>query len=476
MALVETAHGRDLDALDDATTREEAVLRTRTARSHDCTARGLATSREGSPRRGRMPPCPVFLERGRGSRVWDVDGTEYVDMHAGFGASSPGTGTRPSHRRDRSGRSWEPTSPSPWPDLVPVAAELARRFGLPLWRFTNSGTESTPAAIHHARATGRTPPHQGRGLVPRPPRLRAGLGLPRRGPLSALRRRRRRGPASTAPCRRRSPRSWYVVPSGVIDAVRRVLLEHPGEIAGMIVEPVMMNIGVVPPPPGYLDERVTVLHQARCPAHVRRGEDRPGPIVPGGATECFGVVPDIVCLAKALGGGVPCGAIGARPRVMELIAVRCLRAGRHVQRQPADDGGRQGDAARGPHPGGLAPASTTLREELVARARRRPPTVTNLSGYVEPVRRQGRHRVLAGARSATTATSAATTPATATGHWRHQTTAACSSRRGGRWSSGRCRSSTGPMTSPSSSPTSSASPPTCRADGPRTASGRVRTV
>ena len=71
--------------------------------------------------------------------------------------------------------------------------------------------------------------------------------------------------------RPRSPRSSHVVPFGRLDAVRRVLLEHPGEIAGMIIEPVMMNIGVVPPPPGYLDgaRRRCCTPTARCSRSTR---------------------------------------------------------------------------------------------------------------------------------------------------------------------------------------------------------------
>ncbi|MET0578989.1 MAG: aminotransferase class III-fold pyridoxal phosphate-dependent enzyme, partial [Ilumatobacteraceae bacterium] len=106
---------------------------------------------------------------------------------------------------------------------------------------------------------------------------------------------------------------------GRLDAVRRVLLDHPGEIAGMIIEPVMMNIGVVPPPPGYLDSLAVLLHTHG--ALLTFDEVKTGlTIAPGGATERFGVVPDIVCLAKALGGGVPCGAIGGTAEVMQVIA------------------------------------------------------------------------------------------------------------------------------------------------------------
>jgi glutamate-1-semialdehyde 2,1-aminomutase len=87
----------------------------------------------------------------------------------------------------------------------------------------------------------------------------------------------------------------------------------------MIIEPVMMNIGVVPPPPGYLDALAQLLHKHG--ALLAFDEVKTGlTIAPGGATERFGMVPDIVCLAKALGGGVPCGAIGGTADVMGVIA------------------------------------------------------------------------------------------------------------------------------------------------------------
>ena len=87
----------------------------------------------------------------------------------------------------------------------------------------------------------------------------------------------------------------------------------------MIIEPVMMNIGVVPPPPGYLDALAALLHTHG--ALLIFDEVKTGvTIAPGGATERFGVVPDVVCLAKAIAGGVPCGAIGGTAEVMEVIA------------------------------------------------------------------------------------------------------------------------------------------------------------
>ena len=301
------------------------------------------------------------------------------------------------------------------------------------------------AAVHLMRAaTGRDRHHQGRGQLPRPPRRRAGVRVPR-----ARRRRTRRAAAVGARARRRrrrpSPRSTHVVPFGRLDAVRRVLLDHPGEIAGMIIEPVMMNIGVVPPPPGYLDALAALLHTHG--ALLTFDEVKTGlTIAPGGATERFGVVPDIVCLAKALGGGVPCGAIGGTAEVMEPDRRRDVRAGRHVQRQPADDGRGQGDAARGAHAGRVRATSTTC-----ARSSSSGPTTRSAATTCPATSARTGPRARSCSRrraSATTATSAATTPATATPTGCTSTTAACSCRRGGRWSSGRCRSSTPPTTSP----------------------------
>jgi glutamate-1-semialdehyde 2,1-aminomutase len=103
------------------------------------------------------------------------------------------------------------------------------------------------------------------------------------------------------------------------DAVARVLAEHPGRVAGMIVEPVMMNAGIIPPEPGYLEAIRDLLHGAG--ALLAFDEVKTGLTVsPGGASAVYGVTPDIICLAKALGGGLPLSAIGGTAEVMGLIA------------------------------------------------------------------------------------------------------------------------------------------------------------
>src|SRR5262245_32197535 len=101
-------------------------------------------------------PWPVYIERGEGALVWDVDGSEYVDFHNGFGVmcighANPDVGAAVKARVDEGTHFAAPTAGS-----IVVAEELTRRFGLPQWRFTNSGTESTMDAVHLARgATGR---------------------------------------------------------------------------------------------------------------------------------------------------------------------------------------------------------------------------------------------------------------------------------------------------------------------------------
>ena len=96
-------------------------------------------------------------------------------------------------------------------------------------------------------------------------------------------------------------------------AVERVLTSHPGQIAGMIVEPIMMNAGIIHPEPGYLAGLRDLLHAHG--ALLTFDEVKTGLTAgPGGATRLYGVVPDLTCLAKAIGGGISIAAIGGRMR------------------------------------------------------------------------------------------------------------------------------------------------------------------
>jgi glutamate-1-semialdehyde 2,1-aminomutase len=263
------------------------------------------------------PPQPIFIQRGQGSRVWDVDGNEYVDFHNGFGVMVVGHAhpliVEAISERARLGTHFA----QPGEDAVVVARELARRFQQPQWRFTNSGTESTLDAVRLARGfTGRDHlvkieatyhGHHDALMVSVEPKPNL-MGPPD-------------NPASV-PYSEGIPRAMsdltLVVAFNDADQLERVFARHPGKIAAVIVEPVMMNLGIVMPDDGYLAQVKEIAH--RHGALLIFDEVKTGcTIAPGGATERLGVTPDIVALAKAIGGGVPCGAVGGRADVMALI-------------------------------------------------------------------------------------------------------------------------------------------------------------
>ena len=132
-------------------------------------------------------PQAVWLTHGSGSKIYDVDGTEYVDLHGGYGAGLAGHAHPAIVEAVRNQVARGTHFAQPTEDAILVAEELARRFGLPLWRFTNSGTESTMDAVHLMPRDYRSrPDREGGGLLPRPPRLGPGVGAAGRGGRRAL--------------------------------------------------------------------------------------------------------------------------------------------------------------------------------------------------------------------------------------------------------------------------------------------------
>ena len=131
----------------------------------------------------------------------------------------------------------------------------------------------------------------------------------------------------------------------------------------------MMNINIVPPVPGYL-ERVRELTRAHGAVLIFDEVKTGAAVAAGGATELFGVTPDVVCLAKAICGGLPGGAVGMTPRARGARGRRPRPPAGHVQRQPARHGRRAGGAAGGAHARGLHAACTraTGRCSTAARA------------------------------------------------------------------------------------------------------------
>ena len=325
MTTIEPAAARiDRDRVAGLTERQRAVLRERTAGSGRMFDRAATVMPGGVPSSfQRNDPWPVYLERGEGARVWDVDGNEYLDFHNGFGVmcvghANPAIAAAVKARMDDGTHFAAPTEGS-----IAVAEELTRRWGLPSWRFTNSGTESTMDAIHLARAaSGREvivkiegtyhghhdavmvsvkPPPAEMGDRARPASVPYGEGYPEA--LTSLTR---------------------VVPFNDADALERVLAELDGQVAGLILEPAMMNVNIVPPVPGYL-ERVRELTRAHGVTLIFDEVKTGAAVAAGGATELYGVTPDVVCLAKAICGGLPGGAIGMTEELARLITDNRVR-------------------------------------------------------------------------------------------------------------------------------------------------------
>lgn len=312
----------DRERIAALTEREEARLNERTQASSALFARARGALAGGVPSSYHLrDPWPIYIDRGRGPRIWDVDGNELLDFHNGFGSMVQGH-AHPAVEaavRERLPRGTHFAAPTE--DGIVVAEELARRFRLPKWRYTNSGSEATMDAIRIARAfTGRDTivkifgsyhGHHDYAMV--------SIGVPYEeiGDREAY---------ASLPYGEGIPQSvadlTIAVPFNDAGAMeRRIerLIEEGRKPACVIMEAAMMNLGVVLPEPGYL-EAVRDLTERHGIVLVFDEVKTGLCIAAGGAVERFGVLPDMVTLAKTLGAGFPSGAIGATEEIMELVA------------------------------------------------------------------------------------------------------------------------------------------------------------
>jgi glutamate-1-semialdehyde 2,1-aminomutase len=301
--------------------REETALNERTRKSEQMykRAQNVLTGGVASSYQLR-DPWPIYLEHGKGPKVWDVDGNEMYDFHNGFGSmvqghAHPAIGKAIRDRYDRGTHFAAPTE-----DAIVVGEELKRRWGLPRWRYTNSGSESTMDAIRIARArTGRDTVmkifgsyHGHHDTV----MVSIGVEYDRIGDRDNL-----ESLAYGAGIPQATVDMTIAVPFNDAPAMERRIERLTAEgrkPACVIMEAAMMNLGVVLPQPGYLEavREITRRHDiVLIFDEVKTGLA----IAAGGATERFNVTPDMVTLAKALGGGVPTGAIGATEEVMEVV-------------------------------------------------------------------------------------------------------------------------------------------------------------
>jgi glutamate-1-semialdehyde 2,1-aminomutase len=311
----------DRERIRELTEREERTLNERTPKSRALYERARTSLAGGVASSYQLrEPWPIYLERGEGAHVWDVDGNELLDFHNGYGSMTQGHAhpaiTRAVERRILLGTHFA----APTEDAVSVAEELQRRWGLSKWRYTNSGTEATMDAVRIARGlTGRDTivkifgSYHGHNdslmvstggtdvaeLAPDElPSIGYGAGLPQA-----------------------VVELTVAVPFNDVDAMERRIerLESEGRApACVVMEAAMMNLGIIPPEPGYL-EAVRELTKRRGIVLLFDEVKTGFTIAAGGATERFGVQPDLVTLAKSLGGGLPSGAIGGTDEVMRVV-------------------------------------------------------------------------------------------------------------------------------------------------------------
>lgn len=255
---------------------------------------------------------PPVIARGHGPYLEDVDGHRYIDYLASWGPLILGHAAPAVVEAVTRAASVGTSFGAPTEAEVEMARLVVEAVpSIEMVRFVNSGTEATMSALRLARGyTGRTKVVKFEGcyhghvdsLLARAGSALATLGLPDSAGVP---------PSFTA--------ETVVVPYNDPAAVDEAFSAHGEEVAAVIVEPVAANMGVVPPAAGFLE-------------HLREATRRFGAllifdeVVTGfrvayrGAQERFGVVPDLTCLGKVIGGGLPVGAYGGRAEIMERVA------------------------------------------------------------------------------------------------------------------------------------------------------------
>jgi glutamate-1-semialdehyde 2,1-aminomutase len=337
----------DRARLSALTERERATFAERNPRSAQAYARAGNLF-------GRVPMTwmnktaaghPVYVERARGARITDVDGHEYVDFCLGdtgaMAGHSPAPVVAAVTRRlaDLGGAS----TMLPTDDAAAAGAELSRRFGLPAWSFALTATDANRWAIRLLRAvTGRprilVNSYCYHGSVDESLIVIGPDGRPRS----------REGNVG-APCD--VTLTSRVAEFNDLDGLARELAY--GDVAAVLMEPALTNIGIVLPEPGYLAGVRALTRQHGV--HLINDETHTFSAGPGGATAAWDLSPDVVTIGKAIGGGVPVGAYGLSAELAAMLTGR-------TDLDLIDMGGVGGTLAG--NPVSMAATRATLQEVL----------------------------------------------------------------------------------------------------------------
>jgi glutamate-1-semialdehyde 2,1-aminomutase len=292
-------------------------------------------------------PYPVFVAEAAGAHFRDVDGHDYVDLCLGdtgamTGHSPPATVAAVREQAARGITAMLPTE-----DSITVSAELARRFRLPLWQFTLSATDANRHAIRYARhVTGRPKivVHDFcyHGSVDETFATRAADGstVSRRGNIGA--------PVDL-------DKTTIAVDFNDVDQLEQALAT--GEVAAVLAEPALTNVGIVLPEPGYHDALRGLTRSAGTLLIL--DETHTLSAGPGGYSGLFGLDADLLTMGKAIAGGIPAGAFGMTQEVADRIAAR-------VDLEDIDVGGIGGTLAGNAL--SLAAMRATLTEVLTEQA------------------------------------------------------------------------------------------------------------
>ncbi len=261
---------------------------------------------------GAVGRSPIFIDRAAGSKIYDIEGKEYIDYVASWGPMILGH-AHPRVVEAIAGAAARGTSYGASTEgEVTMAEMIVDAFpSIDMVRMVNSGTEATMSAIRLARAyTGRERIIKFEGcyhghvdsLLVKAGSGVATLGIP--------------GSPGVPPA---LAELTITVPYNNLDAVKKTIDTSGDDVACLIVEPVAGNMGVVPPVPGFLEglrtltaEKGIVLIFDEVITGFR--------LAFGGVQTLYGIEPDLTCLGKIIGGGLPVGAFGGRRKIMEMLA------------------------------------------------------------------------------------------------------------------------------------------------------------
>jgi glutamate-1-semialdehyde 2,1-aminomutase len=259
-------------------------------------------------------PYPITIVSGKGAYLTDVDGRKLLDLSMGFGAMLVGHLNPKVVKAVRKALKKTGTLfVTPSTISTEAAERFKKRFGVDMLRFTNSGTESTMYAIRTARAvTGRKAVVKIEGGYHGgydPLQVSVKPALEDIGPAE--------NPTPWAPFDA-EPGTVFVVPYNDLDALERVFKEHGSEIACFMVEPIIENLSIILPDAGYLkgvrelcDEYDIALIFDEVKTGLTAGV--------AGAAKRVGVQPDLITLAKSIGGGLPLAAFGGKTKYMNAV-------------------------------------------------------------------------------------------------------------------------------------------------------------